>query len=171
MVKDTSLDEAFPWLRSKSVNLRRNLLQNQWRKSWRHLDGMSYRTHSSLYSSLYSSNIVPSKFRTFIMEQNRNALQSELFNYSLDFYCVFWGKWNNSDRNPFRLYSTMGAFGKTLFALFSVTNCSLQIALINTIMTSLMIACYVTTARYQRYSFRGSVLVALAFTNPWTILV
>ena len=44
-----------------------------------------------------------------IMEQNRNGFRSELFNYSLDFYCVFWGKQNNSARNPFRLYSMIGA--------------------------------------------------------------
>ncbi|XP_067208184.1 uncharacterized protein [Linepithema humile] len=32
-------------------------------------------------------------------------------------------------------------------------------------MTSSMVVCDVITARYQRYSFRGSVLVALAFTS------
>jgi len=32
--------------------------------------------------------------------------------------------------------------------------------------TLLMVVCYVTIARYQRYSFRDSVLIALAFTNP-----
>jgi len=26
------------------------------------------------------------------MKQNRNGFRSELFNYSLYFYCVFWGK-------------------------------------------------------------------------------
>ncbi|KYM76463.1 Short-chain dehydrogenase/reductase family 16C member 6 [Atta colombica] len=43
----------------------------------------------------------------------------------------------------------------------------LQIALTNTIMMSLMIACYVTTAPYQRYSFRGSILVALVYYSVY----
>ncbi|XP_067205861.1 uncharacterized protein [Linepithema humile] len=40
-----------------------------------------------------------------------------------------------------------------------------MVALANAIMTSSMVVCDVITARYQRYSFRGSVLVALAFTS------
>jgi len=39
---------------------------------------------------------------------NNNAI-IQLFNYFLDFYCVFWEKWDNFDRNPFRTVSTICA--------------------------------------------------------------
>lgn len=40
-----------------------------------------------------------------------------------------------------------------------------MIALPNAVVTSLLVVLYVITARYQRSSFRGSALIALAFTG------
>lgn len=56
------------------------------------------------------------------------------------------------------------SYGETLLALFSVGSC-LILVLLDAIITSLVMMCYIIISFYKRIFFRGSAMVALAFAS------